>query len=793
MRVSPPLITCGLILALLIGAAVFYRVKLPDIVEQRALVLLKSYGVNQLRYDTLRVSHSRLQLEGVNLGGQSAGWTYSASARAASVSYHWRELLLGKVKDVNLQGLRVRVAQAVPPGAQADSSSLAFTLPVPAELWGELPLQTLAVPDWHVEYTPWAGEAIDLRGQITIDDQLLAEARLELFGRTARLQMTTSKPDASPSLDLLVSDSDRTVLRAALVLTVSSGEDAAWDLNIDIGHDALLAWLPELENAGLSLDWLPEGLDAKGETTAQIKLAHARHLQLTDLSLDTLLSELDTSINSTHRLEAAQAPGLLESLSASLSVQATSSAGLLEGKLTLNNLLGAFSPDSLGIPAEVAEWLRWQESLTLSWPDAADIDLTLNADGYLTLASEAAGLALGNRESKFRISELAGQVDWPALASDAAPMAAEARINVTLRSARLPQLKLRALHNGPWNSGLASARLIDTAESMQLDISRDTPTTGGSQAIDLWLTTRDLAYASETVFKALADLNLLDIDLAVAGGSLTLESLVQLDSDGTPIGQQASIQLESVDGVYDEEYAFSGLSLGGAWEGLDVWRTLTPFEVVVESVNPGIDISDIRARVSMPRPTPLSAPYVNVEAFSIAMFGGRVYLPEPRPWDFAAQSNTVTLRADDWQLADMVALQTGQDIQAMGVLEGELPVTVAEGRIVIENGYLRALPPGGTIRYIADEATRALAASSSELQLAVDLLSEFEYEVLSSRVELDRQGNLLMGLSLAGRNPNQHSGKPVNFNINVEQNLDPLLQSLRLNDRLLQELENRLR
>ena len=51
---------------------------------------------------------------------------------------------------------------------------------------------------------------------------------------------------------------------------------------------------------------------------------------------------------------------------------------------------------------------------------------------------------------------------------------------------------------------------------------------------------------------------------------------------------------------------------------------------------------------------------------------------------------------------------------------------------------------------------------------------------------------LLLGLSLTGKNPKQYEGRRINFNINLEQNLDPLLQSLRLNDNLVEKLESRL-
>jgi hypothetical protein len=206
----------------------------------------------------------------------------------------------------------------------------------------------------------------------------------------------------------------------------------------------------------------------------------------------------------------------------------------------------------------------------------------------------------------------------------------------------------------------------------------------------------------------------------------------------------------------------------------------------------GFEVTDTRLRLSLPSATPITQPVVNIEALSADMFGGQVLLPEPHEWDFGAGTNNFTLRAENWRLADLVALQLDQDIQARGTLEGELPVTVTGGRIIIANGYLQALAPGGHIRYIANDASMALASGSPELALALDLLDDFQYKVLSTRVTLDEAGHLLLGLSLEGSNPEQFDGRPINFNINLEQNIDPLLQSLRLSDKLVERLEERI-
>ena len=58
------------------------------------------------------------------------------------------------------------------------------------------------------------------------------------------------------------------------------------------------------------------------------------------------------------------------------------------------------------------------------------------------------------------------------------------------------------------------------------------------------------------------------------------------------------------------------------------------------------------------------------------------------------------------------------------------------------------------------------ADSPEELQQMLDVLSDFRYQLLSTEVELKKTGTLLLGLSLAGNNPERFEGREINFNIN---------------------------
>jgi len=194
----------------------------------------------------------------------------------------------------------------------------------------------------------------------------------------------------------------------------------------------------------------------------------------------------------------------------------------------------------------------------------------------------------------------------------------------------------------------------------------------------------------------------------------------------------------------------------------------------------------------MTGPTPALSPELDILAFSADVFGGQILLETPTIWNFSAHTNSATLRVENWELAQIVALQQNQDIEAQGTIQGTLPIALSDGRLAVSKGYLNALPPGGTIRYNSSDTARNLG-NNKQLGLAMDLLSDFRYEILKSEVDLDDQGNLVLGLSLGGRNPGHHGGQEVRFNIMVEQNLDPLLQSLRLSDTLSHSIENRLR
>ena len=62
----------------------------------------------------------------------------------------------------------------------------------------------------------------------------------------------------------------------------------------------------------------------------------------------------------------------------------------------------------------------------------------------------------------------------------------------------------------------------------------------------------------------------------------------------------------------------------------------------------------------------------------------------------------------------------------------------------------------------------------------LDTLSNFHYDSLSSEVNYSSDTVLKLNTALKGRNPDYENGRSINFNLNIEEDIAALLESLRL-------------
>ena len=184
-------------------------------------------------------------------------------------------------------------------------------------------------------------------------------------------------------------------------------------------------------------------------------------------------------------------------------------------------------------------------------------------------------------------------------------------------------------------------------------------------------------------------------------------------------------------------------------------------------------------------------PPLHIEDAAVTLLGGRVQARNIR-YD-GTHDSSFAVNIAHLDLARVVALEQQQGIEASGLLDGNMPVTLGPRGLSIANGKLQAQPPGGVIRYQGTDRVREMAAINPNLKLVLNALGNYRYEKLDVGVNYAEGGDLVLQLGLAGRNPDWNAGQPIHLNININENIPALLRSLRLADDISIEIEKRMK
>jgi len=106
---------------------------------------------------------------------------------------------------------------------------------------------------------------------------------------------------------------------------------------------------------------------------------------------------------------------------------------------------------------------------------------------------------------------------------------------------------------------------------------------------------------------------------------------------------------------------------------------------------------------------------------------------------------------------------------------------------------LRAVEPGGILRYFPSAAAKQAAASNPSLDLVNQALSNYHYHLLNASVDYAKNGDLELSMRMEGKNPDMNGGQEINLNLNVSESIPSLLKSLQasriVTDALSKELQ----
>ena len=276
-----------------------------------------------------------------------------------------------------------------------------------------------------------------------------------------------------------------------------------------------------------------------------------------------------------------------------------------------------------------------------------------------------------------------------------------------------------------------------------------------------------------------------DRDIIAGTISVDLDANWKQSDSNQAFTAQTTIGVSDLAGYY-ADMAFAGLSteLNTTHDGA-TGIALKPSSITIELIDIGLPVENTSADYALTA----DLTSVDIENLRMTAFGG-VVTADPFSFHTETDRNTLTLRAESIDLSELLSLNEFEAIDVSGSIAAVLPVTIENDTVTISNGTLTGEPAGGVIRYLPDGALDE--ADASTLGLVRRALSNFEFNTLTSDVNLTEAGDLNLQLQLTGRNPDLDGERPVVLNLGVENNIPQMLKSLRAARAVEEILEKRL-
>ena len=109
----------------------------------------------------------------------------------------------------------------------------------------------------------------------------------------------------------------------------------------------------------------------------------------------------------------------------------------------------------------------------------------------------------------------------------------------------------------------------------------------------------------------------------------------------------------------------------------------------------------------------------------------------------------------------------------MDRLSGRIPVRLEDGKVAISDGTLAAAG-SGRVQFDRAKLPAALLAKGDIVSIALETLTDFNYDSLDMQISKSLQGDGVVKVQLTGANPDVLDGHPFNFNIAFESDFDRL-------------------
>ncbi|CAE6946101.1 DctA-YdbH domain-containing protein [Ectopseudomonas oleovorans] len=830
--------TCAAILALLSLLACYAGYRVQQLLAEQHIELdwqrlsLSWRGVRFSDASLTRRQDSELQLQADQV---QLDWLASEAPR-------YRLLV---------QGLR---ADWQAPQAQQDSPDTDDPARTLRDLLAALPWlpRQISVREMAAQL-PCASGRCTLDGHLTLqrlDDALLVQLQLLRAGHSATLQAQLqglgSAPDSSRQLQMSMRLDDQPQLDLRSDLRPQADAAMRWSGDLEVAPLPDLAWV----STWLS-EWLPAASPQLPSTPQQAGVSAQWQLQLPDEArqLDALLTapgwlRIDARLpqpwplpgvgpisgalaldlrNTGGRWQAYQAHGELQLDSRDAAWLQNVPAGLrpeqlqlgiapmdsaTDDELALRLTLAAQGPlelqadATLGLRQAAEDWAldvgqlqldARSKRLTLAGSRLDDLHLNLNLSGHATAQQWqfSLGRSTGLAIQRLRVDELDLQHVQATLDGiDLSGTPGSTRLSgpLALRTRRLQYPPLQA-QGWQWQGRLDASEASQALDGALLADS------GLSMALNLRNQADGLSLAARLDELFLRAGNPLAQTLANWPGLLTLDNgRIQGDATlrlakGKPLALLANVNGRNLAGIYDRS-TFGGVDAQAQLRVNGDRLTLELANLSAEQIDPGIPLGPLHLQASYQASLrqPLAGTLEHRRA-ELGILGGSLSLA-PASWALDKPSQLLPLRLEGLDLQALFRVYPAEGLEGNGLIDGSLPLRIGQG-ISVEQGRIEARAPGGQLRFHSPRI-RAMGQANPGMKLVTDALEDFHYDLLDGSVDYTTSGTLQLGLRLHGQNPAIEQGRPINFNINLQEDVPSLLASLQLTDKVNDIIQQRI-
>lgn len=174
---------------------------------------------------------------------------------------------------------------------------------------------------------------------------------------------------------------------------------------------------------------------------------------------------------------------------------------------------------------------------------------------------------------------------------------------------------------------------------------------------------------------------------------------------------------------------------------------------------------------------------IQVSDVTANLLGGSLSIPQI-VWE--RDQIQIPLSFHSIRLADLLALHKQAYIEAQGTLNAEIPISWSAKGMEIKDGSIHS-EGAGVIRYLGNaQNADSLPTPLSFVQQA---LEEYRFTSLAAALQYSPDGIMRVQAQLEGKSPKLNTERPVNVNLQFEENMKALLRSLQISNEIEQKLK----